>query len=123
MRKYSYLALQWLGFFGSMLWAGIHFDLIGLPLPYIAKVFFGFVIAISIASGIMFLEGRKKFYIPILIFYILDAALLIESRVAIAPVFNTKLPYTTSSIDALVLDFIMIIISIVIILMGKTQKK
>ena len=76
-----------------------------------------------IASGMMFLEDRRKFFIPVLIFYILDAALLFESRVAIAPVFNTKLPYTTDSIAALILDFIMIIISIAIILMAKTQKK
>ncbi len=123
MNKYSYQILQWLGFFGSMLWAGLHFVLIGLPLPFVAKVFFGFVIAISIASGMMFLEDRRKFFIPVLIFYILDAALLFESRVAIAPVFNTKLPYTTDSIAALILDFIMIIISIAIILMAKTQKK
>jgi len=103
--------LRWLAILGSAIWAGIHMTLIGIPLPYIVKVFFGFVIAISIVSAMIYVNDKKEFYLPVFIFYILDTILLLESRITIAPIFDKKLPWTTSAIDSIVLDVIMVIIS------------
>ncbi len=103
--------LRWLGILGSAIWAGIHMTLLGITLPYIVKVFFGFVIAIAIVSAMIYVSDRKEFYLPVFIFYILDTVLLLESRISIAPVFNERLPWTASAIDSIILDVIMIIIS------------
>ncbi|MCL4453206.1 hypothetical protein [Ferroplasma sp.] len=114
--------LKWLAILGSAMWAGIHMTLLAIKLPYIVKVFFGFVIAIAIVSAMIYVSGKKSFYLPVLIFYILDTALLLESRITIAPVFGVRLPWTASAIDSIILDIVMIILSGIIYFSTKNQK-
>ena len=114
--------LRWLGIFGASIWAGIHMTLLGLPLPYIVKAFFGFVIAISIVVAMIYVSNKRQFYLPAFIFYILNTILLLESRLAPAPLFNKKLPWTASAVDAIILDFIMIIISGILYIKIKQSK-
>ena len=80
--------LKWLAILGSAMWAGIHMTLLPLPLPYVVTVFFGFLIAIAIVSAMIYVSGKKEFYLPVFVFYMLDTALLLESRVTAAPVFG-----------------------------------
>ncbi len=61
--------LRWLAILGSSIWAGIHMTLLGIKLPYIVKVFFGFVIAISIVSAMIYVSDKKSFYLPVLFLY------------------------------------------------------
>ncbi len=114
--------LRWLAILGSALWAGIHMTLLGIKLPYTVKVFFGFVIAIAIVSAMIYVSGKKEFYLPVFVFYILDTALLLESRISIAPVFGKRLPWTASAIDSIILDVIMVILSGIIYFIAKKSK-
>lgn len=114
--------LRWIAILGSASWAGIHMTLLGITLPYIVKAFFGFVIAIAIVSAMIYVSGKKEFYLPVFVFYILDTALLVESRISIAPVFGKRLPWTTSAIDSIILDLIMIILSGIIYFVTRKSK-
>ncbi|AAT42818.1 hypothetical protein [Picrophilus oshimae] len=96
--------------------------LLGIRIPYIAKAFFGFVIAIAIVASMIYVSERKDFYLPVFVFYILDTLLLLESRITIAPVFNRKLPWTPSAIDSIILDIIMIVLSGVLYFAAKKSK-
>ena len=60
-RDFNIPCVIWLGILGSAIWAGIHMTLLGLTLPYIVKVFFGFVIAIAIVSAMIYVSDRKEF--------------------------------------------------------------
>ena len=111
--------LRWLAIFGSTIWAGVHMTLLGIMIPYIAKAFFGFIISIAIVAAMIYVSRKKEFYLPVLIFYILDTVLLLESRITIAPVFDKKLPWTPSAIDSIILDVIMIVLSAVIYVISR----
>ncbi len=114
--------LKWLAILGSAMWAGIHMTLLVLPLPYAVTVFFGFLIAIAIVSAMIYVNGKKEFYLPVFVFYILDTALLLESRITAAPVFGKKLPWTPSAVDSIILDAVMVILSGIIYFMAKKSK-
>ncbi|BDC19434.1 hypothetical protein HS5_23240 [Acidianus sp. HS-5] len=111
--------LQWAGMLLSTLWAGIHLDLVDAKLPnptatLIYRIFFGFVASLAIVAAVALIQGIKKLYLPITIFYAIDFALLLETRTAPALFVGKVLPFNPYVDISLIIDAIMIVLSIVI---------
>lgn len=109
--------LQWAGMLLSALWAGVHLDLVDAKLPnptatLIYRVFFGFVASLAIVAAVALIQGIKKLYLPITIFYVIDFALLLETRTAPALFVGKVLPFNPYVDISLIIDAIMIVLSL-----------
>lgn len=109
--------LQWAGMLLSTLWAGVYLDLVDAKLPnptatLIYRVFFGFVASLAIVAAVALIQGIKKLYLPITIFYVIDFALLLETRTAPALFVGKVLPFNPYVDISLIIDAIMIVLSL-----------
>lgn len=109
--------LQWAGILLSTLWTGVHLDLVDAKLPnptatLIYRVFFGFVASLAIVAAVALIQGIKKLYLPITIFYVIDFALLLETRTAPALFVGKVLPFNPYVDISLIIDAIIIVLSL-----------
>ncbi|BCU70270.1 hypothetical protein [Stygiolobus caldivivus] len=112
---------RWVGLLGASLWAGVHLVLAAhvvfpgnLTATEIYSIFFGFTSALAIITAVIFLLGLKNLYLPSLIFYIIDFALLTETRTAPALFIGKVLPVNIYVELSWALDIILIIVSAVL---------
>lgn len=111
-------AIRWIGLLGASLWAGVHLVLAahvtfpGYPTATeIYSIFFGFTSALAIVTSVIFLLAIRSLYLPTLIFYIIDFALLTETRTAPALFIGKVLPVNIYVEISWVLDILLIIVS------------
>ncbi|ARM75640.1 hypothetical protein [Acidianus manzaensis] len=109
--------LKWTSMILSALWAGVHLDLTSAVLPnptatLIYRVFFGFVSALAIVAAVAFIQGIRSLYLPAAIFYVIDLALLVETRTAPALFVGKVLPVNPYVEISIVLDVILIALSL-----------
>lgn len=111
-------ATRWIGLLGASLWAGVHLVLAAhvafpgyLTATEIYSIFFGFTSALAIVTSVIFLLGIRGLYLPTLIFYIIDLALLTETRTAPALFIGKVLPVNIYVEISWVLDVLLIIVS------------
>lgn len=120
----SKLSVRWAAAMLSALWAGVHLVLTHAILPnpiatMIYDTFFGFTAALAIIAAFLLIMGIKYTYPLITAFYVIDLALLSETRLGPALFIGKKLPFNVYVDVSLVLDIILIILSIIIILMNR----
>ncbi len=105
-------AIRWALAILSSLWAGIHLALTHAILPnptatMIYETFFGFTASLAILASVLLILGMRYTYPLITIFYIIDFALLAESRLLPAPFVGKVLPFNGFVDASLVLDVIL----------------
>jgi len=70
------------------------------------------VASLAIAAAVALIQGIKKLYLPITIFYVIDFALLLETRTAPALFVGKVLPFNPYVDISLIIDAIMIVLSL-----------
>ena len=112
---------RWIGLLGASLWAGVHLVLAAhvafpgnLTATEVYSIFFGFTSALAIVTAVVFLLGIKNLYLPSLIFYVIDLALLTETRTAPALFVGKVLPVNFYVEISWLLDVLLIIVSAVL---------
>lgn len=118
------LSVRWVAAMLSALWAGVHLVLTHamLPNPIVTMIydtFFGFTSALAIIAAFLLIMGIKYTYPLITAFYVIDLALLSETRLGPALFIGKKLPFNIYVDISLVLDIILIILSMIIILINR----
>ncbi|QIW25165.1 hypothetical protein EWF20_14120 [Sulfolobus sp. S-194] len=110
--------LRWIGLLGSALWAGVHFVLaahVVFPKDMLAteiySTFFAFTASLAIVAAVSFILGIRSLYIPAFIFYLIDFALLTETRTAPALFIGKTLPVNIYVIESWILDILLIVVS------------
>jgi hypothetical protein len=119
IRTIGIKGLRWAGGISATLWAGVHFVLAShAAFPHyvlateIYDTFFAFTASLAIVSAIVFLLGIKNLYLPSLIFYVIDLALLTETRTAPALFIGKVLPVNIYVIESWILDVLLIAFSL-----------
>ncbi|BAB67496.1 hypothetical protein [Sulfurisphaera tokodaii] len=110
--------LRWIGLLGSALWAGVHFVLathVVFPKDMLAteiySTFFAFTASLAIVAAVSFILGIRSLYLPAFIFYLIDFALLTETRTAPALFIGKVLPVNIYVIESWILDVLLIVVS------------
>ncbi|BFI73816.1 hypothetical protein YN1_8030 [Nanoarchaeota archaeon] len=120
--------LRWIGLLAAALWTGIHIvasSIFTVPNNALAtevyRLYFGFISSLATASVVVYMLGKRNWYLPTLIFYVINFLLLIESRVGPAPLIGVPLPFFIPLIE---LDFALgLILIIVTALLWKLDKE
>ncbi|BBG24775.1 hypothetical protein [Sulfuracidifex tepidarius] len=113
------IAIRWVLAILSSLWAGIHLVLTHAVLPnptatMIYETFFGFTASLAILASALLILGMRYTYPLITAFYVIDFALLAESRLFPAPFVGKVLPFNGYVDASLILDVILAASTLVI---------
>ncbi len=111
------IGMRWSAMLLSALWAGVHLDLTSAILPnptatLIYRIFFGFTASLAIVAAVAFIQGIRSLYLPAAIFYIIDLALLTETRTAPALFVGKILPVNPYVEISIILDVLLLSLSL-----------
>lgn len=120
------LSIRWITAILSALWAGVHLVLTHAILPnptatMIYDTFFGFTSALAIIASVLIINGLKYSYPLITAFYVIDLALLSETRFGPALFIGKKLPFNIYVYTSFILDVVLIILTLILIFIEKRK--